>query len=181
MASYRSSRGPMPGQATLDAFLDAARRQPRPLPLVGHVRHDNQIPGALYIGRKFGQIPESKYGNPYRMPEDGDRAEVIRKFTLVAREMLRQDPHWLDEARRASVLTCWCRRVGESRPACHGDAIVALLRELDEFPPAGRPAGASALAGPASAAGCGPYRFGRFGRRRRPAFSASRRSTSVAS
>lgn len=71
MPSYRSARGPMPDQRTLDAFLSYARQQPRSLPLVGHVRHDSQMPGAVYGQlcrltncqvRGFGKNSESTYG-----------------------------------------------------------------------------------------------------------------------
>lgn len=132
MPNYRSSRGPMPDQPTLDAFLDAARSQPRPLPLVGHVRHDNRMPGALYIGRRCFGIPESRYGNPFVIGKDGDRAAVIAAYERHARACLAADPHWLDEVRQARVILCWCRRVGETRPACHGDVLVRLIGERDD-------------------------------------------------
>ena len=119
----------MPDRPTLDAFLTYARSLPRPLPLVGHVRHDQRMPGAVYIGRRVGSIPASKYGNPFKMPEDGDRASVIAAYERHARACLAADPHWLDEIKQATVLTCWCRRVGESRPACHGDVIIRLLQQ----------------------------------------------------
>lgn len=129
MARYLSARGPRPDQPTLDAFLDIARRQPRPLPLVGHVRHDSQRPGAVYIGRRNGGLPESPYANPFKMPRDGDRAAVIAQFERHARARLAADPHWLDGIKQAMCLLCWCRRVGEDRPACHGDSLIALMKE----------------------------------------------------
>jgi len=132
MPSYRSARGPMPDQPTLDAFLSYARSLPRLLPLVGHVRHDSRMPGAVYIGRRVGSIPASKYGNPFVMPRDGDRAAVIAAYERHARACLAADPHWLDALRAASVLTCWCRRAGETRPACHGDTLIRLLEAADD-------------------------------------------------
>jgi hypothetical protein len=122
----------MPGQATMDAFLTHARSLPRPLPLVGHIRHDSQMPGAVYIGRRVGNIPASKYGNPFVIGKDGDRAAVIAAFERHARACLAADPHWLDALNQARVLTCWCRRIGEARPACHGDTLIMLIRERDD-------------------------------------------------
>lgn len=135
MPSYRSSRGPMPDQPTLDAFLTYARSLPRPLPLVGHVRHDHRMPGAVYIGRRNGALPDSKYRNPFVIGPDGDRATVIAAYERHARACLAADPHWLDEIKQATVLTCWCRRVGETRPVCHGDTLIALIREVADARP----------------------------------------------
>jgi len=130
MASYRSSRGPMPGQATMAAFLEHARSLPHPLPQVGHVRHDSQMPGAVYIGRRNGGLSESPFHNPFVIPQDGDRAWVIERFEVYARLKLLRHPDWLWPLRDARLLLCWCRRVGEERPACHGDNLVALLRQV---------------------------------------------------
>lgn len=128
----------MPDQPTLDAFLTHARRQPCPLPLVGRVGHDSNLPGAVYIGRRYAGIPESKYHNPYRMPQDGDRAAVIAAFERYARACLAADPEWLRPLAEAwehgpLVLVCWCRRVDQDRPACHGDTIRLLLAEQEEI------------------------------------------------
>jgi hypothetical protein len=90
------------------------------------------MPGAVYIGRRVGGIPASKWQNPFKMPQDGDRATVIAAFERHARACLAADPHWLEEVKQARVLLCWCRRVGETRPACHGDTLVTLIRERDD-------------------------------------------------
>lgn len=134
MPSYRSARGPMPSQPTLDAFLSYARSLPRPLPLVGHVRHDQRMPGAVYIGRRNGPLPDSKYRNPFVIGKDGDRAAVIAAYERHARACLAADPHWLDQIKQAngswpSIVLCWCRKIGDSRPPCHGDVIVRLISE----------------------------------------------------
>ncbi|OAH45442.1 hypothetical protein AX777_17705 [Sphingobium yanoikuyae] len=69
--------------------------------------------GAIYIGRG------SKWGNPFVIGHDGDRATVIAKYERY----LRQRPDLLrdlDEL-RGRDLVCFCAPL-----ACHGD----LLRRL---------------------------------------------------
>jgi hypothetical protein len=125
----------MPAQPTLDAFLTHARAmQARALPLIGHVRHDSQMPGAVYIGRDCYGLAGSPYANPYRIGTDGTRAEVIEQYERWLRNEIWLYPDFLVPLLEAwqngpLVLTCWCRRVGAERPACHGDTLVALLRE----------------------------------------------------
>jgi len=67
----------------------------------------------IYIGRP------SKWGNPFVIGRDGDRAEVIRKYETWLRtqpELMAQ----LDEL-SGKVLGCWC-----APRACHGDVLVNL-------------------------------------------------------
>jgi hypothetical protein len=69
--------------------------------------------GAVYIGRG------SKWGNPFRIGADGDRAMVIAKFerSLCDRhDLLRA----LDEL-RGKNLVCYC-----APAACHGDLLLRL-------------------------------------------------------
>ena len=74
----------------------------------------NGLPvGAIYIGRG------SKWGNPFVIGRDGDRAEVIARYG----RWLRTQHHLLralDEL-RGHDLVCFCAPL-----ACHGD----LLRRL---------------------------------------------------
>ncbi|HEY1298122.1 MAG TPA: DUF4326 domain-containing protein [Chloroflexota bacterium] len=62
----------------------------------------------------------SKWGNPYRMPEDGDRATVIAKY----RDYILSEPALLAALPelRGRALGCWCKPL-----ACHGDVLVELL------------------------------------------------------
>ena len=65
-------------------------------------KHHAGVPaGAVYIGRG------SKWGNPFRIGPDGDRAAVIAKY-----ERWLADQHQLlralDEL-RGRDLVCWCR------------------------------------------------------------------------
>lgn len=120
-------RGNPPDQPPLDAGL--ARAQPRPLPAVGHVR-DNWGPNVRgeYIGRACFGWQQSTWANPYKIGRDGDRKTVIAKYEVYARERLARQPDWLEPLRDAEILWCWCRRRGETGPACHGDVIVRLLQ-----------------------------------------------------
>ena len=67
----------------------------------------------VYIGRG------SKWGNPFKIPADGDRAEVIRKYREYI--LKRQDLlNALDEL-RGKILGCYCKPL-----ACHGDVLKDL-------------------------------------------------------
>jgi len=75
-------------------------------------KHRHGIPaGAIYIGRG------SKWGNPFRIGVDGDRATVIARYATWLREqhdLLRA----LDEL-RGKNLVC-------APQACHGDLLLRL-------------------------------------------------------
>jgi hypothetical protein len=79
------------------------------------VVHCKKSPYDVYIGRP------SKWGNPFRIGKDGDRAFVIWEYReyLVGRRDL------LDNIKQGElngkVLGCWCR----PQP-CHGDVLVHL-------------------------------------------------------
>ena len=69
--------------------------------------------GAVYIGRG------SKWGNPFVIGRDGDRAAVIAKYESYLRrrhDLLRA----LDELRGKDLL-CFCAPL-----ACHGDLLLRL-------------------------------------------------------
>jgi hypothetical protein len=69
--------------------------------------------GAVYIGRG------SKWGNPFRIGPDGDRAAVIAKHERWLRDQL-DLLRVLDELRDRD-LVCFCA------PApCHGDLLIRL-------------------------------------------------------
>ena len=70
----------------------------------------------VYIGRP------SKWGNPFSIGKDGDRNEVIRKFTkylLENSDLMAALPEL-----KGKVLGCWC-----APQACHGD-VLALYANL---------------------------------------------------
>lgn len=69
----------------------------------------------VHIGRP------SVWGNPYKIGQDGDRAEVLGKF----RRYLERNPQLVERARRelkGRVLGCYCK------PApCHGDIWIEFM------------------------------------------------------
>ena len=77
-------------------------------------KHEIGVPaGAVYIGRG------SKWGNPFRIGPDGDRAAVIARHA----RWLRDQHHLLralDEL-RGRDLVCFCAPL-----ACHGDLLLWL-------------------------------------------------------
>ena len=75
--------------------------------------------GAIYIGRG------SKWGNPFRIGPDGDRATVVAKYG----RWLRDQHHLLralDEL-RGHDLVCFCAPL-----ACHGDLLLWLANASRE-------------------------------------------------
>jgi hypothetical protein len=75
--------------------------------------------GAIYIGRG------SKWGNPFRIGPDGDRARVIAKherWLLDQHHLLRA----LDEL-RGHDLVCFCAPL-----PCHGDLLLWLANASRE-------------------------------------------------
>jgi len=70
----------------------------------------------VYIGRG------SKWGNPFRIGEDGNRDDVIRKYReyILKRKDLLMDLHEL----KGKVLGCFCNPL-----ACHGDILLELIKK----------------------------------------------------
>jgi hypothetical protein len=83
-------------------------------------KHAAGIPaGAVYIGRG------SKWGNPFRIGVDGDRAAVIAKHARYLHgrhDLLRA----LDEL-RGKDLVCFC-----APKPCHGDLLLRLAKASRE-------------------------------------------------
>lgn len=68
--------------------------------------------GAVYVGRP------GKWGNPFNIGKDGDRAEVIDKF----RRWFYASDAMVAEARRelrGKDLVCWCAPL-----PCHADVLL---------------------------------------------------------
>jgi hypothetical protein len=79
------------------------------------VVHCKAEPYDVYIGRGQG----SEWGNPFKIPGDGDRDTVIRKFC----EYLETRPDLLARVGElhGKRLGCWC-----APRACHGDVLAEL-------------------------------------------------------
>jgi hypothetical protein len=70
-------------------------------------------PGAVYIGRG------SKWGNPFRIPKDGNRDMVIVKYE----QWLATQALPLEEL-RGRDLVCFCAPL-----ACHGNILLRLANQ----------------------------------------------------
>jgi len=70
----------------------------------------------IYIGRG------SKWGNPYRIGQDGTRAEVIEKYE----EYLKHNFNLLNalDELKDKVLGCWCKPKD-----CHGDILIKYIKK----------------------------------------------------
>lgn len=64
----------------------------------------------------------TRWGNPFKIGKDGDRATVIAKYDewiLTRFDLLRELP-----TLRGQILGCWCKPL-----ACHGDVLARLADE----------------------------------------------------
>ena len=93
------------------------------------------IGDAVYVGRANPRrgLAESAFANPYKIGQDGNRAEVIEKYRswLLGRQELVLKLHEL----RGRRLACWCKP-----EPCHGDVLVELVdadQVLDDLAAAG--------------------------------------------
>lgn len=102
---------------------------------VCHASHDDFD---VYIARTNdgkgtirNQPPGDSWGNPYRL-EEYSRGASIRKFAALLGELLERQPeyrlHLSDLA--GQRLGCFCRREGDTQPACHGDVLAARADDL---------------------------------------------------
>jgi Domain of unknown function (DUF4326) len=69
--------------------------------------------GAVYVGRPARGVKGSKWANPFKIPEDGDRDTVIERFRC---EVL---PNLDVSELRGKDLVCWC-----APEACHADLLL---------------------------------------------------------
>jgi Domain of unknown function (DUF4326) len=69
----------------------------------------------IYIGRP------GKWGNPFTLGEDGNREEVIYKYT----EWILNQRNLLDNLLDldGKILGCWCHP-----KLCHGDVLIELIK-----------------------------------------------------
>ena len=79
---------------------------------------------AVYVGRGRG----SKFGNPFEMPRDGSREEVIQKFRawLLTGDENSSPPMLIsfDDllSLRGKDLVCWC-----APQACHAEVLLRVV------------------------------------------------------
>jgi hypothetical protein len=86
--------------------------------------HRNLIAWADETGRYSRIDRRSEWGNPFELPDDGDRSTVIANY---AKFYLPNKPSLLSKLGelRGRVLGCWC--VPE---ACHGDVLIEAMDSL---------------------------------------------------
>ena len=81
-------------------------------------------PEIRYIGRSWGDWPESIFHNPFHVGKDGTREEVLLKFIeywyAPKQTLLRSLA--LDLIGENAILGCWCKPL-----ECHGDIIAAYV------------------------------------------------------
>ena len=79
-------------------------------------RHKGLIEWAKSAGVFVRVDRRSRWGNPFLIPRDGDRDQVIAAY----RAHLLSDPELVDDVHelRGKILGCWC-----SPKACHGDIL----------------------------------------------------------
>lgn len=105
---------------------------------VGHVKQD---PIDVYVGRGPGgrdmtetPIGERGWlGNPYTL-EEHDREESIRLFRDDFEHRLETDDAFRDAVQdlAGKTLGCWCQRLDDDGPACHGEVIAEVVESLGD-------------------------------------------------
>lgn len=99
--------------------LLAALRNGRTIVVNMHERgpHTNLVPWLWGTNQLIRVDRASKWGNPFEIPDDGDRDAVIRKYTDY---YLPHKPMLLDKLStlKGKALGCWC-----APKACHGDIL----------------------------------------------------------
>jgi hypothetical protein len=93
--------------------------------MAGRVVHCRKEPYDIYIGRKNGDLPQSKWANPFVIGKDCKRGECIDMY----REWIMTQPQLLADLPEleGKVLGCWCK----PEKACHGDVLLDLLNKRD--------------------------------------------------
>ena len=78
----------------------------------------------VYIGRKNGDLPQSKFANPFVIGVHGTREEVIAKYE----EWIMTRPDLLEclPELEGKTLACWCNYPAQD---CHGRILINLLNE----------------------------------------------------
>lgn len=87
------------------------------MPRVYNKRDPNVPKDAVYVGRP------SRWGNQYKIPRDGNRAEVIAKYrgNMMRSPVLRR---WVKAELCGKDLVCWC-----APEPCHADVLLEVANE----------------------------------------------------
>jgi hypothetical protein len=65
----------------------------------------------------------SRWGNPYRLTNEAERAEVLARYQRWLDDRLAADPSFLDPLQGATGLACYCA----PDVACHADTLIERL------------------------------------------------------
>lgn len=67
-------------------------------------------------------------GNPFTV-ENHSREESIEKFRKAFHDKLDRDPEFREAVNNleGDALGCWCQKLSEDSPACHGEVIAEYL------------------------------------------------------
>lgn len=103
---------------------------------VGHTKTDSTD---VYVGRGPGGCDMTTtaigdrgwLGNPFTL-EAYSREESINRFRDAFVDRLEEDEEFRDAVSqlRGKTLGCWCQRVDEDEPACHGEVIAKWADRL---------------------------------------------------
>jgi len=106
---------------------------------VGHCKADDTD---VYIGRGAGNrhINNTKVGvrgwlgNPHKVGEKYTREESIGQFRTDFEAKLRGDDTFREAVKdlQGKTLGCWCQRIDDDSPACHGEVIKEWVERLND-------------------------------------------------
>lgn len=92
----------------------------------------------IYIGRTYRGSPGGPFGNPFKIPTDGNREEVIEKYRqwLFGEDFKDYKQTQRTEIIRRikngelkdKILGCWCKP-----EACHGDLLADIVNNEYEL------------------------------------------------
>lgn len=109
---------------------------------VGHCKRDNTT---VYIGRNRDSENQLKHlnntpvgergwlGNPYPLAEGYTREESVGKFVADLLDRIESDPEFREALfeLQGDVLGCWCQRLDEEGPLCHGEALAQAIDAIE--------------------------------------------------
>jgi hypothetical protein len=84
--------------------------------------------GIVYIDGVRYPPKASIWANPFRIPQDGTRDEVLDKYEKYIRNKLESDSKLIENLieLKGKNLGCWC-----APEPCHGDILVKLIAEYE--------------------------------------------------
>lgn len=109
---------------------------------VGHCKRDNTTE---YIGRNRDSDGELLHmdntpigergwlGNPYPLDQGYTREESVANFVEDLLDRIDADPEFRKAlfGLQGEVLGCWCQRLDEDGPLCHGEALARAIDAIE--------------------------------------------------